>query len=192
MILMTLLLGLTAGAGWWQTRVFRRSSTESPSRQRDEGPNQSVSNGPDQTQTLFSKEMADAMVRANPFSSQRRAIPQPPEGATGGREGQAGSPAAQPRFSYKGRIQLGARQRAILEDTTGHKTYFLEVGQEVTGFKVLDIAENQVVLSNEQTQEELVVPLTSTALPAQPTAGAQRQSGSPSALRGATREGGPP
>lgn len=189
--LMILLLGLTAATWWWQLRVFRPSPTERPSAPRDHGPTPSMSGAPEQAPSLFSKDMADAIIRANPFSPQRRAISQPPDGSSGGPEGQAVSPAAQPRFSYKGRIQLGARQRAILEDTTSHKTYFLEVGQEVTGFKVLDIAENRVVLSNDHTHEEVVVPLASTALPSQPAAGA-RQGGSPSPLRGTTREGGAP
>jgi hypothetical protein len=67
--------------------------------------------------------------------------------------------AASPKFVYKGRINVGSRQRAILEDAAARKTYFLEVGQAVAGFKVLDIAENRVVLSDPQTNQEVVVSL---------------------------------
>ena len=113
----------------------------------------------------FSSEMLDAVVRANPFSPKRRlgAVP-----AVGGSDGTATSgpvTAAIPQFTYKGRVQLGSRQRAIVEETVTGKTYFLEVGQEVAGFKVLDIAENRVVLSDPQTNKEVVVSLVSRSGP---------------------------
>ena len=123
--------------------------------------------GPMQEPPMLSQEMADAVVRADPFSPQRRLVPPPATGGTGDREGSGdGGQPPQPAFTYKGRVHLGQRQRAIVEETTTRKTYFLEVGQEVAGFKVLDIAENQVVLSNLHTHEEVVVSLTTTALPA--------------------------
>ena len=62
---------------------------------------------------------------------------------------------------------MGNQQRAIVEEGASHKTYFLQVGQTVAGFKVLDIGQKQVVLSNLATQEELVVSLASLTAPAQ-------------------------
>ena len=109
-------------------------------------------------QPLLSTETVEALVRANPFSPQRRLKPPPSGGETGGGSGEPVA-APKPKFFFKGRIDLGKRQRAIVEDTTSHKTYFLEVGQEVAGFKVLDIAENRVVLSDLQTKQEVVVSL---------------------------------
>lgn len=101
----------------------------------------------------------DATAAANPFSPQRRKVP----AATGGGETGSESPGttnpAQPQFTYKGRILVGPRQRAVVEDLTSRKTHFLEVGQEVAGFKVLDIAESQVLLSDPRTGSEVVLTL---------------------------------
>ena len=108
----------------------------------------------------FSDEMADALVSANPFSPKRRFVLPPATEGTGGKLIEPLQPAA---FIYKGQISVGSRQRAILENTATQKTHFLEVGQEVAGFKVLDIAQTQVVLSNLHTHEEVVVPRVSTA-----------------------------
>jgi hypothetical protein len=60
---------------------------------------------------------------------------------------------------------MGTKQRAVLQDVTSQKTYFLQLGQEVAGFKVLDIAENRVLLSDPHTQEEVVVPITTKPSP---------------------------
>ena len=104
----------------------------------------------------LSPELVDRVVRANPFSASRRRVQE-------AETVQSVAPSAPPppRFIYKGRVQLGTRERAVVEETTAGKTYFLEVGQEVAGFKVLDIAENQVVLSDPQTNEEVAVFLAS-------------------------------
>jgi len=98
-----------------------------------------------------------SIVRANPFSPMRRQAP--PE------EHASNQPAAPPppppaQFVFKGRVSMGTTQRAVLEDLTTHKTYFLQVGQEVAGFKVLDIEENRVLLSDLHKQEELTIALT--------------------------------
>ena len=106
--------------------------------------------------STLSGEIVEGVVRANPFSPRRRFVPS----ATGGGDTEYGGTAIEstkPVFTYKGRINVGQRQRAIMEETESGKTYFLEVGQEVAGFKVLDIAENQVVLSDTKTNEEVVV-----------------------------------
>jgi hypothetical protein len=98
-------------------------------------------------------------VKANPFSPQRRTAP--PQ-TTSGAAGTSGAAAAKPatQLVYKGRVSLGATQRAIVEDVTTKKTYFLQVGQEVAGYKVLDMAENEVVLSDVKTHETLQLRLT--------------------------------
>ena len=62
-----------------------------------------------------------------------------------------------PQFLYKGHVDLGKRQRAIVAETTTGKTYFLEVGQEVAGFKVLDISRTEVVLSDVKTAQQIVI-----------------------------------
>jgi hypothetical protein len=98
------------------------------------------------------------VIQANPFSPQRRTVPPEPAEAGNGAAGTGGASApAGPAFRYKGRVALGSRERAVLEDTRSRKTHFLEVGQEVAGFKVLDIDEKRVILSDVKTQEEVVV-----------------------------------
>lgn len=111
------------------------------------------------------RETFAAFLTANPFSPERRrqpAVLDGPEGAGG--PGQPNQPPA-PKFIFKGRMLLGSRERAILEDVSAGKTYFLEVGQGVANFKVLDIDEKQVILSDPQTHEEVTVSLTSAAGP---------------------------
>ena len=103
-------------------------------------------------------------LTANPFSPERRQLPPSSDQAAGPGSGEPVPPPA-PKFIYKGRMQLGLRQRAILEDLSIGKTYFLEVGQGVANFKVLDIDEKRVLLSDPQTHEEVTVSLTSTAGP---------------------------
>ena len=107
---------------------------------------------------------AEAIISANPFSQKRRALPPPAELGTSGTPGEVPEP-ERPQFAYKGRIAVGSRERAIVENLTTHKTHFLELGQEVAGFKVLDIDENRVVLSDPQTHQEVVLSVTSKASP---------------------------
>jgi hypothetical protein len=114
----------------------------------------------------LSVELIETVVSAQPFSPQRRLTPTAQPSAGGEDAVGAPEPAA-PVFRFKGRINVGARQRAIIEETTGGKTHFLEVGQDVAGFKVLDIAENRVVLSDIHTHEELIVSLFSPGGPEQ-------------------------
>ena len=110
-------------------------------------------------------ETFTAVLEANPFSPQRRQVPEQAGQAAGGDSGAGTAQPPAPKFVYKGRMQLGSRQRAILEDSAIQKTYFLEVGQAVASFKVLDIDEKRVLLSETQTHEEVAVPLASTAGP---------------------------
>lgn len=157
---------LTAACAlWWRTEVFRAKRVElhgdawDQLKQEYPIPQEAGSRPP------LSADVLDGVVRANPFSPERRLKPPASGGAAeGGSQTQPGEPAA-PKFAYKGQINLGKHQRAILEDITSHKTFFLEVGQEVAGFKVLDIGENQVLLSDLKTNEQLTVSLTSAASP---------------------------
>ncbi|MBI4342891.1 MAG: hypothetical protein HY599_05955 [Candidatus Omnitrophica bacterium] len=156
-----LLMGLAAAAGWWwQSAVFRTPRLEIGAEAWDH-----VKQAYPIPETFgevpaSSTETLEMLVRANPFSPQRRQVP--PAGGSEVPDGQ-GTPGHPPKptLVYKGRINLGQRQRAIMEDLAAKKTYFLEVGQAVAGFKVLDITETQVVLSDPQTSEAVVVPLTS-------------------------------
>ena len=154
-----LLAAVTASLWWWHARVWQSPHPElirEPSeRVKREHP---MPQDPPHPPTT-SSETLDAIVRANIFSSQRRLAP-PPSHPDQGNGGESAAVPPAPQFVYKGRINLGERRRAIVEDTTIHKTYFLEVGQEVTGFKVLDISENQVVLSDPQHHAELILSLT--------------------------------
>ena len=152
---------LAVGSWCWQRGIVRAHAVEVTSdswdRVKTEYP---IFENLPEAQSL-SSEKVDAVIRANPFSPKRRLAP-PPSGGDSQTGGGTSSEPATPKFIYKGRVNLGNRQRAIVEETTAHKTYFLEVGQEVAGFKVLDIAENRVVLSDPQTNKEVVVSLAST------------------------------
>jgi len=102
-------------------------------------------------------ELFDAVLQANPFSPQRRPVSAADETGAPGGAGQSVSAPITPQFLYKGHVDLGKRQRAIVEETTTGKTYFLEVGQEVAGFKVLDISRTEVVLSDVKTAQQIVI-----------------------------------
>ena len=101
-------------------------------------------------------------AQARPFSSHRGEPPPSaslPDGST------APAAAAPPVFVYKGVVVMGTLRRAIVEDAASKKTYFLQVGQEVAGFKVLDIDESRVLLSQPNTQEQMVVSRSPTTSP---------------------------
>ena len=154
---------VVTAAWWWQSTVFH-SAPGAPAAMswkhvQEQYP---IPSEPQEPQKV-SPEAFEAIMAANPFSSDRRLKPPTDVSSDGGPSAPSAAPA--PQFVYKGLIKFGNRQRAILEDLTTHKTHFLEVGQEVAGFKVLDIAENRVVLSDSQTNEELVVSIASKASP---------------------------
>ena len=164
-IVLTIALAVIAsGTWWWQAGVFRAKPTEVKSDAWDHVKEDYPLVQEPSTPPRLSAEMVDALVHANPFSSQRRLVPPPSGGDATGAGAEAIEP-PKPKFAYKGHLNLGSRQRAIVEDTTTHKTHFLEVGQEVAGFKVLDITENRVVLSDLHTHEEIVLSVTSPASP---------------------------
>lgn len=106
----------------------------------------------------LSPEMLQGIITGNPFSPDRGRVT-PQGGSSENVTQQIPKPVEpkEPVFIYKGSVKLGARLRAIVEDVEIGKTHFLEVGQEVAGYKVLDIAENRVVLSHPKTQENIEV-----------------------------------
>jgi hypothetical protein len=88
----------------------------------------------------------ESMVSSDPFSPMRgQATQQASEENTQTTATNLPEP-QHAKFVYKGRILMGNSERAILEDLTTGKTYFLQVGQEVEGHKVLDILDTAVVL----------------------------------------------
>lgn len=156
LIASTMLAVTAIGSWWWRRTVFHARAVamkEEPwQRVKEQYPEPA---DPAQRPAL-SPETIDAVVHANPFDATRRLIPATEGAGMGEGPGEPAAPNA-PQFVYKGLVTLGAKRRGIVEDTTTRKTYFLEVGQEVTGFKVLDIAENRVLLSDLKTHEEVVV-----------------------------------
>ena len=156
------LLVMAGAAGWWRARVFQSAAPQVKDEPLDRV-HEAYPIPPPPQSPEFSRDALQAILSANPFSPQRRQVtPATDQAAEGGAA--AATPPA-PVFRFKGRINLGKRQRAIVEEIGTHKTYFLEVGQEVAGFKVLDIAENRVVLSDPNTHNEVIATLTSTEGP---------------------------
>ncbi|MBI4354123.1 MAG: hypothetical protein HY595_02690 [Candidatus Omnitrophica bacterium] len=102
-------------------------------------------------------ETLQRVVQVNPFSRQRRHVSKPAE------ETAAEEKPLPVSFVFKGRVVMGAKQRGILEDRRQKKTVFVQAGQEVSGFQVVDIKEEEMVLLNLETKEELHVPLASKA-----------------------------
>ena len=102
-------------------------------------------------------ETLQGIVRANPFSRERRHIPPPTT------EASVNKPAEPlpPQFVFKGRVVMGTKQRGILEDRQHNKTYFVQVGQEVVGLTVVEIAEDHIVLSDVKTNEQVSISLAS-------------------------------
>ena len=156
-----ILAGAAALASWWwQTTVFRAPRLEADSEHWEVIKQTYPLPAPVTDISPISHDALETILQENPFSSERR-----PASAAGtpGSQGTEPEPmeVSQPEFAYKGRINLGQRQRAIVEDLRAKKTYFLEVGQVVATFKVLDITESQVLLSDPQHDQTVVVPLTS-------------------------------
>ncbi len=156
----SLMLGLMVAIAWrWHAVVFRSmpAETSPPRPARAAAPVMALFEEPEEVPAV-SRAVIESVVRANPFSSERGTRP-PASTEAAARESaaKAAKEPAAPQFAYKGRIDVGQRRRAIVEDLATRKTYFLEVGQSVAGFKVLDITERQVVLSHPQTNEAVVV-----------------------------------
>ena len=158
-IALAILLACVAAGTWeWQHQV--RASRKAPAltepwkHVREQFPLPAA----DDEMMVAPELKLEAMVKANPFSAKRRE--EPPKPAAGGAQGGKAEVKAPPKFVYKGRVTMGANQRAVVEDLTTKKTHFLQVGQEVAGFRVLDIGETQVVLSSPTSPEPLTLSLT--------------------------------
>ncbi|MBI3323744.1 MAG: hypothetical protein HYZ92_00500 [Candidatus Omnitrophica bacterium] len=104
-----------------------------------------------------SEAWLQAVTQANPFSPKRRELVQPPQ-ANPTQPIAAPAPLA-PVFVYKGRVLMGAKTRAVLQDANTKKTSFVEEGQQVAGFQVVAITEEEVTLSNHETGEQVTVHL---------------------------------
>ncbi|MBI1991722.1 MAG: hypothetical protein HYS71_00580 [Candidatus Omnitrophica bacterium] len=161
-VLAFVLVAVTAASWGWQRGIVRAAPVEVREegwkRVKDEYPLASANQPP----VSFSSATAEAVARANPFSPTRRVVPRPISEGTGTEEGwEETGEFLTPRLIYRGQIRVGQSLRAIMEDAATKKTHFLEVGQEVAGFKVLDMTQRQVIVWNFKTQEEVVVPLVS-------------------------------
>ena len=159
-VLAACLAVIAIGAWQWQLSVARSARAELKTEPWEQVKAQHpMPAEPAQTPAL-SPDVVEAVLAANPFSPQRKAVAAAAEGPGQAAPGQPVEPPA-PQLLYKGRINVGSSKRAIIEDTTAKKTYFLELGQAVAGFKVLDIGETQVVLSDPKSHENVIVPLAS-------------------------------
>lgn len=159
-VLAACLAVIAAGAWQWQLSVARSARAELKTEPWEQVKTQHLM-PPEPVQTpALSAEVVEAVVATNPFSAQRRAAAAATDGTGQPVAGVPVEPPA-PQLLFKGRMNVGSRQRAIIEDTTAKKTYFLELGQAVAGFKVLDIGETQVVLSDPKSHENVIVPLAS-------------------------------
>ena len=166
-IAMAGILAVTAVAAWvWRATLVHARRMQLPPESWEQVKQQYPLPEAMTSVASLSVEAAQELLHINPFSPQRRPLSEPSQ-TSGASAGSAEGPAAPqaPAFLYKGRVFMGDQQRAIVEEGRIHKTYFLQVGQTVAGFKVLDIGQKQVVLSNLATQEELVVSLASSAAP---------------------------
>ena len=154
-------LGVIAVGAWqWQLSVARSARAELKTQPWEQVKAQHPLPPEPSQPSALSADVVESVLAANPFSPQRKAVAAAAGGPGEEAAGQPAQPPA-PELVFKGRINVGSKQRAIIEDTRAKKTYFLELGQAVAGFKVLDIGETQVVLSDPQTHENVIVPLAS-------------------------------
>ena len=142
-----------AGVWQWRQGLARQMATPPPAESWQHVRERHPMPAPFKLSVEISEALLRSVVRANPFSPVRRQTAQD----TSGDSSAPALPAAPPppKFVFKGRILMGAKQRAVLEDVTTKKTHFLQVGQAVAGFKVLDITETEVVLSLPNTEKPL-------------------------------------
>ena len=156
MVTAGLLAVALAGVWSWQQGLHRQLSAPSATEPWQHVRERYPMPAPFNASAALPEPLLRSIIRANPFSSARRQHAQEPGGASGELSGSSTPPPPPPpQFIFKGRILMGTKQRAVLEEAASRKTHFLQVGQEVAGFKVLDIAENQVVLSIPNSQEPL-------------------------------------
>lgn len=159
MVLAGVLAGVSLAAWQWQRTLHARQPssvlTERWEHVRELFPPPEPFRIPSET----TAETWQGLLRANPFSRARRHVP--PAAA----EAPTGAPEEPlpPQFVFKGRVSMGTKQRGILEDRRQKKSHFVQVGQDVLGFRVVEIAEDHIVLSDLKTNERVDIPLASKA-----------------------------
>ncbi|MFH1244878.1 MAG: hypothetical protein V1662_00145 [Candidatus Omnitrophota bacterium] len=62
-----------------------------------------------------------------------------------------------PQFIYKGRIAAAGRLAVLIEQARDGEVFMAAQGEEIEGYKILDITDSEVILSN-QKGEKLVLP----------------------------------
>mgnify|MGYP001585531498 FL=1 len=158
-VVAALLAGVSLGAWQWQRTLSARQPsavvTERWEHVRELFPPPEPFRIPSET----APETWQGLLRANPFSRARRHVPPPATEAPAG----ASQEPQPPQFVFKGRVTMGTKERGILEDRRQKKTHFVQVGQDVLGFRVMEITEDRMVLSDVKTNERVDVPLASKA-----------------------------
>ena len=103
-----------------------------------------------------------ALQRSEPFESLKPLVEQDPfarvQTAGAAAPSAAPPPPAASLYLYRGRILMGGKQLAIIESVASKDTVFVAVGQELDGLKVVDIAEERVVLSKPPDQQVILRP----------------------------------
>jgi len=159
------MFAVAVGSWWWRGNLSDAATVELPVQSWKEAESRypfpeevSLADG-------LTQEVLSELVESNPFSPLRRHVPEP-AGTVRAAPVPSGGADQQVLLQFKGLIQLGERQRAIVEDVGAKKAHFLEVGQEVAGYKLLDITESRVLLSDVSTGEEVTLFRSSEASPA--------------------------
>lgn len=151
-----LMLAALAGAWWWRVGLSDAAMIELPVQSWKAAESRYPMPEEAPMEDGLTQEVLSGIVEANPFSPQRRHVPEP---AATIRALPTASQTVEEQvmLRFKGLIQLGTRKRAIIENSGDQKTHFLEVGQQVAGYKLLDITESQVLLSHVSTGEEVTL-----------------------------------
>lgn len=156
---------LAAGAWQWRQQALR-AAKPAPAEEPWQQIQQRYPVPPPVEEALeVPEELLQGITKSNPFSPERRKANQPSE--TSAADAKIEPEIIPPKFVYKGHVSMGAKQRAIVEDVNTKKTYFLQVGQEVAGSKVLDITSQHVILSDPQSSEPITLTLTPKSTSAQ-------------------------
>ncbi len=106
----------------------------------------------DRIQNLVAFSYYEGMLRRSPFFQA-----QPREGTAGA----ASSAVAlleetAPKFIYKGKMVLGERLVVLIEQTRLDEVVMVSQGDNIAGYKVLDITDTEVILSKEG-EEDIVL-----------------------------------
>lgn len=160
-----LMLAAATGAWWWRVSLSDAAMIELPVQSWKAAESRYPMPEEVPMKDELTQKVLSELVEANPFSPQRRHVP-PPAATVRAVPTPSEAVEEQVMLRFKGLIQLGTRQRAIIENSGEGKTHFLEVGQGVAGYKLLDIAESQVLLSDVNTGEEVTLFRASESAPA--------------------------